>query len=321
MTAAALVGRVAELRTLRRLLDGLGDGDQDGVRSVAVVLGDAGFGKTRLVAEAVAGHRGGLLQGGCLPLATSVPFLPVAEAFAGLSTGQRRRRLDEALDRSAPFVRQELARLVPTLPEATSAASEDTEGAARGRLFMAVRETLEALSEVGQAPHVFVIEDLHWADPDTLDLLSYLVSGPSRGWSLVVTSRYDELPEGHPLRDWVATTQRLPHVRTIALRPLDDAAVATLVEDLLAHQADTLPVSRPPRLHLRWSLPRSPPRQVAARSSSNNSPPRSPGPGGSAGSRRCAVGGGAPAAREGPRPRSGRPRRRLHAGRRGTTAL
>ena len=88
-----------------------------------------------------------------------------------------------------------------------------------GRVFSAVRTLIEG--RAGERTLVVVFEDLHWADPASLDLIGYLIR--SRGWpgAIVATYRSDELHRRHPLVPWLAEIARVPFVERIELRRLD----------------------------------------------------------------------------------------------------
>jgi DNA-binding CsgD family transcriptional regulator len=101
----------------------------------------------------------------------------------------------------------------------------------RTRLFTAFRDLLAALGADQRT--ALVVEDLHWADPGTLDLLTFLLRGEKLGTVLVATSRRAELTPGSPVLDWLDTTSRLPNVEPVTLGPLLDDDVASLVTSLL----------------------------------------------------------------------------------------
>jgi AAA ATPase domain len=101
MVGATFVGRQGELERLGRMLRG-----DPGATSAAVVTGDAGIGKTRLLREAArAAPEVKVLVGACLPLSDSLPYGAVTDALAVLSSPENRPTLDQALVRCAPFVR------------------------------------------------------------------------------------------------------------------------------------------------------------------------------------------------------------------------
>jgi DNA-binding CsgD family transcriptional regulator len=226
MAGTQFVGRRGELDRLGRVL--LGDPE---AASAAVVTGDAGIGKTRLLAEVLGTAPDVLiLAGACLPLSESLPYGAVTDGLSALAGRSGRPTLDRALSRCAAYVGPQVAALIPTL-------SEDPRGAVgavddRSRLFAAVQDLLAALG--AERRTVLIVEDLHWADSGTLDLLTFLVRGhlPS-GSALVVTSRRDELTSDDPTRDWLAATVRVPGVESVALASLSDADVGVMIASLV----------------------------------------------------------------------------------------
>jgi DNA-binding CsgD family transcriptional regulator len=208
-----LVGRDAELARLRALLDQAADG-----RAVAaLVSGDAGVGKSRLVAEAmtVAAERGfTVLCGQCAEIGDSVPYLPFADAIRSAS----------AEIEAAVKARPVLARLLPD-GGGSQHAEGDWAGLTRQQMFGAVLGLLAELS--AQAPVLLVIEDLHWADASTRDLVTFLLRMLHRERVATIgTYRSDDMYRRHPLRPVVADLLRLPSVISVELGPLAPAALA-----------------------------------------------------------------------------------------------
>ena len=167
----ALVGREGELS---RLLEALG-GD---VR-LLLVVGDAGVGKTRFVGEGMARAAAAglvMVRGECLPLADTLPLLPVVAALGELGRLDGGRLLEAALDAAPGYVRGEVGRLMPQLgPGGGPGAGGRGGGWRRERLFSAVAELLDAVAEESGAGLGLVVEDVHWADSATLDCLTFLV--------------------------------------------------------------------------------------------------------------------------------------------------
>ncbi|HEY1702215.1 MAG TPA: AAA family ATPase [Trebonia sp.] len=218
-----LVGRETELGRLRGLLTDAAAG-----RAVtALVSGDAGVGKSRLVTEAmtVAADDGfTVLCGQCAEIGDSVPYLPFADAFRGAPPEIA----------AAARARPVLARL---LPDATDTGQEaDWSGLARQQMFGAV---LGLLAELAQAsPVLLVIEDLHWADATTRHLLTFLTRMLHRERVAIIgTYRTDDLHRRHPLRPVIAELLRLPLVTLVEVGPLPAAA---LVEHLLPNAPASL---------------------------------------------------------------------------------
>ena len=213
--AGRMVGRDDELGRLLTLLD-----DAEAGRSVAaLVSGDAGVGKSRLVGEVTrlgAGRGFTVLSGQCAELGDSVPYLPLADALRGAaqSTGVR----------DAVSARPALGRLLPEGGEGPTIDS-DRSGLARQQMFGGVLGLLAELAAA--APVLLVLEDLHWADGSTRDLVTFLSRMLHRERvALIGTYRTDDLHRRHPLRPVVVELQRLPSVISVDLAPLDLSALA-----------------------------------------------------------------------------------------------
>jgi DNA-binding CsgD family transcriptional regulator len=194
-----LVGRSAELTRLVRVLEDAAGG----TAGVALVGGDAGIGKTRLVSELVAEARTrgfNVLVGQCAELGDTLPYLPLADALRGAEPGVR----------EAAAAHPMLGQLLPGVESAPAA------GLTQQRLFGSL---LGLLSEI--QPVLFVIEDLHWADRSTRDLLVFLSRMVQAERVCVAgTYRTDDLHRRHPLRSVLAELKRLPTVTNVELGPL-----------------------------------------------------------------------------------------------------
>ena len=172
---------------------------------LVLLSGDAGVGKTRLLVElrdraVLAGWQ--VFAGHCLDFGDSaLPYLPFSEVLGRLATA-----LPEVVDRVATSF-PALSRLQPGR-RMMGARSEETGALDRADLFEAVHTLLEAAAE--SAPLLLVIEDTHWADQSTRDMLSFLFSRPFAGpVALVASYRSDDLHRRHPLRRQVAEWSRL----------------------------------------------------------------------------------------------------------------
>ena len=234
-TTGHFVGRTQELARLRDLLARAVDGQP----LVVVIGGEAGVGKTQLVEQlaATANQQGvRVLHGGCVPLSEEgLPFVPVVQALRGL-TGE----LDPAeLAAVAGPARDELARLLPDLAWGVEAAAGGgatvASQAAQGRLFELLLGLVERLAAT--APLLWVMEDLHWADRSTRDLLAYLATTLRSGRVLLVGSfRSDELDRRHPLRRLVAELVRNRRVVRLELPRFSRGELAELLAGLLGDQ-------------------------------------------------------------------------------------
>jgi DNA-binding NarL/FixJ family response regulator len=223
----AFVGRESELSWLQSSL-------AERARLVLVV-GDAGIGKTRFVAEGLArAAAGGVLAvgGGCLPLAEKLPLLPVADALGELSRLDGGAPFEAALIVAPAFVRLEVARLLPRLAGGDAEAAGAAEEWQRERLFAAVAELLGGVAR--RSAVVLLIEDLHWADDATLDLLTYLTrAGHAGAVTVVATCRSDEVPLDAAVADWLTHVRRDAGVEEIRLGPLSRNEVAEQVTALV----------------------------------------------------------------------------------------
>jgi DNA-binding CsgD family transcriptional regulator/tetratricopeptide (TPR) repeat protein len=219
------IGRTEELARLRELLDRASSGEP----LVALVGGEAGVGKTRLVEQlAVAAEAQGVrvLHGGCVPLGEAgLPFVPITQALRGLAV-----ELEPAeLEAVAGPARAELARLLPEPPwsdeAATGSAITGAGQAGPGRLFALLLGVVERLA--ARAPLLWVIEDLQWADRSTRELLAFLVASLRSGRVLLVgTFRSDELHRSHPLRGLLGELARNRRVQRLELRRFNRAELA-----------------------------------------------------------------------------------------------
>jgi DNA-binding CsgD family transcriptional regulator/tetratricopeptide (TPR) repeat protein len=219
----SLVGRASELAALDAALARTGSGEP----STVLIGGEAGVGKSRLINEFArrsrqAGAR--VLVGGCLQLgADGLPFAPFTSVLRELVR-------DLGADGVAGLLpaggTRELARL---LPEFGQPAGSDDAGTTRARLFEQMLILLEQLADRG--PLALIVEDAHWADRSTRDLLEFLVRNQRtiEGLLIVVTYRSDDLHRTHPLRPLLAELGRVSWVTRIELGRLTRADTDDLV--------------------------------------------------------------------------------------------
>ncbi|GAA4626999.1 helix-turn-helix transcriptional regulator [Cellulomonas oligotrophica] len=205
---------VARETQVRQLLDAL-DRARAGAPTCVVVGGDAGVGKTRLLHRAgtAAAAAGALVvTGHCVDLGEiGLPYLPFAEALGALRTHVPGTVSDVVAARPA------LARLVDGAP-----AGGGDAGADRLQLFEGVAEVLAAAG-TAEHPLVVVLEDLHWADASSRDLLRFLVSRlGAQHLLLVVSYRADDVHRRHPWRGVLAELSRHPRVERLTLEAFTD---------------------------------------------------------------------------------------------------
>lgn len=225
-SGARLVGRDRELDLLWQACTTRGGGP-----AVVLLGGEAGVGKTRLVQELLARLRADdpatvVAHGSCLELAESV--LPLAP-LAGLLRDLARALGPEETERRFG---SELTRF---LPGQAGRPPDDSWGQAL--LFEEVTRLVASLAE--QRPVTLVVEDLHWADRSTLNLVTYLTrfldGSPA---TVVATYRSDEMRRSHPLRPVLAELGRLPYVGRLDLPPIDDSHAVELVAALGGAELD-----------------------------------------------------------------------------------
>jgi DNA-binding CsgD family transcriptional regulator/tetratricopeptide (TPR) repeat protein len=224
VASPAFVGRVEELQTLEEARRRAADADP----AVVLVGGEAGVGKTRLVTELTArcgtdGTR--VLAGGCVPVGDgALPYAPIVEALRALVGDVGAGALRELVGPSWP----ELARLLPAMgdPEAGPAGQ-----GAQPRLFELLLGLLGRLSE--QAPLLLVVEDLHWADRSTRDLLAFLVRNLRRERVLVVVTYRTDEPGQQRLGPYLAELDRNSSVERIELSRLDQVQTTAQLVGIL----------------------------------------------------------------------------------------
>ena len=192
-----------------------------GCAGTVLVGAEAGGGKSRLVSEFTArvAGRALVLAGGCVEL--SAAGLPYAPFTAALRQLVRERGAAGVAALLGGRDTGELAGLLPEFGAPPAGADPDM---ARARLFELLLALLEALAE--PLPLVLVVEDVHWADHPTRDLLSFLVRNLRHAAVLlVVTFRSAELHRTHPLRPLLAELSRMAGVTRVELPRLSRGQV------------------------------------------------------------------------------------------------
>jgi DNA-binding NarL/FixJ family response regulator len=216
MVSQSLVGREAELAQIDSALEGLDSGPQ----ACLTIEGEPGIGKTRLLEELRqhSEERGHLvLQGVAAEFETYLPFAVAADAFDAYLAS-----LDEDLTTAWPAdLRAELGRIFPSL-RAEPAADVPTTGDERYRTHRAIRALLECLAAAG--PLVVILDDVHWADDASLELIEALLRRPADARVLLVMGFRSSQA---PARLTAALAAR--GVERIALGPLTREQAADLL--------------------------------------------------------------------------------------------
>jgi class 3 adenylate cyclase/tetratricopeptide (TPR) repeat protein len=203
------VGRIEELAALQIALRRV-EGEQ-GCR-LFTILGPAGIGKSRLVAEFAAGSRATVLEGRCLPYGEGITLWPFREIVRKLGGAEGLATVLAGADDAELVV----DRVMGAVGASGSAHSEETPWAFR-RLFEKI---------AGQRPLVVVLEDVHWAVPAFLDLVEYLL-GWLRGPVLVICLGRHDLVELRP--EWLNPR---PNADTLLLDPLAADEAESLLAEL-----------------------------------------------------------------------------------------
>lgn len=202
-------------------------------KGIALIEGEAGIGKTRLAEEMLHHARGEgaiVLQARCYEFCNGVPYQPIADLL------QQSLPIAVANLHALPEVwLSELARLLPELHDTAAgerelpAAGDET---ARWRLFGAVTRLVQAIGDSAQRQGrtlIFFLDDLHWCDRPTVDLLRYLIYHVhgSHVW-ILGAYRPEELASSHPLRMLRHMLGREDRLALLQLGPLPDAAIVAI---------------------------------------------------------------------------------------------
>ncbi len=237
--SSPMVGRARELEELRRVSDGLISGHGQ----VVIVRGEAGIGKSRLMAEwrAGLGKQVRWLEGRSFSGGSAVPYAPFADLsrrYAGItdedSESRARSRLGAALKRVLP-AEAEASALVggmlgmrPEPGEEASIAALSSQ-VVKQRLFALIEGLFRRLAQ--QRPTVLVMEDLHWADGSSLELIDHLLP-LVRDLPLTVVGVFRRAGDESL---WpVVAAEYADLLTSLELAPLPDTATVTLVEELLS---------------------------------------------------------------------------------------
>lgn len=215
LISPTMVDRSTQFEALRSALGHAADGES----TVVLVGGEAGVGKSRLLTELAteAGADGSrIISGQCVELGgDGVAYAPIAGLLRDLSGQIGHARLHEIAGPGGGI----LSGLLPVLGGPPVDVDEG-----RGRLFEVFTVVLEHLAD--EQPLVVMIEDLHWADRSTRDLLRFVIRALGRARVLLLgTYRTDEMHRTHPLRPFLAELDRLPYVQRVTVPRLSKKGV------------------------------------------------------------------------------------------------
>ncbi len=198
--AGPFVGRARELAAVAKLI---ADDERTGV---VLVGGEAGLGKTRLVDEVLAAHPGmDVVRGGAVPRTTPVSFELVRTAAQPVVHGWS--ALPERLEPLAEAAHAVLSDLQPPADRPIPVAEQ-------------IRAAAEVLRFLHTDRTIFVFEDVHWADPESLESVDRLMAAGPLHASVVVTYRPEALRRGHPVNTFLERAERRAHALQLRLEPL-----------------------------------------------------------------------------------------------------
>jgi class 3 adenylate cyclase/tetratricopeptide (TPR) repeat protein len=216
---APMIGREAEMEELRAVI---GEAIKVQACRMVTVVGDAGLGKSRLVAEFTAEQAdlATIIRGRCLPYGEGITFWPLREAVrdaAGIETND-----------ASDLALRKLDQLVPDAEVAgrlASAIGLSLEPYPVAEVVWGARKFLEGLA--GTRPVVMVIDDIQWASPTFLELIGSLIEMVADASVLLLCTSRPNLLEAHP--DWATDGTN----RRIVLEPLTEADAGRVVQALL----------------------------------------------------------------------------------------
>ena len=233
---AHLVGRESSVDRLQRALEAA----WRGTRQTVFVTGEPGIGKTGVVEafleRVTADPRVWIAHGQCVETyGTPEPHLPMLDALGRLSREAGRDWLVALLGKHAPTWLAQMPWLLDSAER--DALERDLLGATRERMLREMAEAVEALT--AEAPLVLALEDLHWSDTATVDLLSLLArrQEPARLLLIGTYRPVDVLVSQHPLENVKLDLQARGRCQELPLEPLDSTAVADYLRERFAGHA------------------------------------------------------------------------------------
>ncbi|HSG85759.1 MAG TPA: ATP-binding protein, partial [Candidatus Limnocylindrales bacterium] len=207
VTSPVLVGRRAELEALRAALTEIAPG----AGPIVTIAGDAGVGKSRLLAELVASIRSDppgprpvtVASAACIEVAAGeLPYVPLLELLTNLGTDLAGPAATEASDLAGELAGADAGAIAGAV--GTSLASA---GAGRTRHLVRLHALLAGVAD--ERDLVLILDDLQWADRSTLDAIAFLASRFAGGSvTIVLAYRSDDLHRRHPIRPWLGEIRR-----------------------------------------------------------------------------------------------------------------
>ncbi|MFL5652663.1 MAG: ATP-binding protein, partial [Ktedonobacteraceae bacterium] len=232
-----IIGRTPEFAALGLLVEQA----KGGQGHIALIAGEAGIGKSRLVSElkALALDQGFLVvQGACFPTDLTYPYAPLLDLLRSLVASNPKASLTAAVETLA----RDIFPLLPELvPDQTTPLPRFEPQQEKHRLFAVLATFFLHLST--QSPVLLIIEDVHWSDDTSLDFLHYLARrSASQPLLLLVTYRHEEMqPE---LSSWLAQLDRERLAHKIRLVPLARNEVDTMLSAIFEERHTSFDMRR-----------------------------------------------------------------------------
>jgi DNA-binding SARP family transcriptional activator len=234
LPATGFVGRVPERERLGQLLREANEGN----RRLVLVSGEPGIGKTRLASYAAhhAHSEGAAVLWGACSEELAVPYEPWIQICTHVVEHAPQELLERHLESHGGELSRLVRRVAQRIPDLPAPQSSDPE-TERYLLFNAVAGLLEAVAEA--VPLCVVLDDLHWADAQSLALLKHLLRAHEQGsLQLIATFRHSELGKDHPLTAVLADFRRMEGVQRIALHGLGADEVAEIMTAAAGHELE-----------------------------------------------------------------------------------
>src|SRR5438034_3410633 len=223
--AAPFVGREAEMDRLLGAFKGVLE-NRDA--RLVTVVGDAGVGKTRLIADFIrrVAAESTVLRGRCLAYGEGITFWPLVEIVRSAARIGEDDSLETARGRIAALLRTDDPDREAIVDRVASAVGLSPSAHPVAELFWGARKLLEA--QAAQRPLVIVVDDIHSAETTFLELLDHVVESSRDVPILIVCSARPELADVHGA--WLDSGR----VERIDLTPLEAADVEAMIDRLLA---------------------------------------------------------------------------------------
>ncbi|HUQ84599.1 MAG TPA: AAA family ATPase [Gemmatimonadaceae bacterium] len=226
-----LVGRDAQVTALRQVLARAREGDG----RVALIVGEAGVGKSRLLRNMIDDARSAgffVLQGACFEAERAIPYAPLLDLVRLIARSASPAAVAHVLAPAATELVTLFPELRPILPEATPSATVDPESDKR-RLFHALAQTVANVART--QPVLLVFEDVHWSDDATLDLVFHLSrSIASQPVAIALTYRGEEAEAR--LTRLVTDLERARLIADLPVERLGRADIGAMLSEIFGPQ-------------------------------------------------------------------------------------